>query len=266
MRPVNRIKLIYGFLLGFIGLVVWQQLRFLFRPTGELGLQCTTMMEVAFYLIAGYSVIRIIGTVARQWYLSRDWNRSSLLRIDTQQSERLQNRYKHWNIKIMVIRDTGFFALSAGYLRPRIVISTAALEMFEEDEIEAILLHERYHCIRRDNLKLFLSALLQNSFGYLPIVKPVLQYCKTWMELLADRYAMDTMKSSYHLGQVLLKLARAGIVRKRMDAVQFAETAMDYRMLQIAEPETPIEVPLKLFRPMMVSICFLLLLMLSGSS
>jgi hypothetical protein len=84
--------------------------------------------------------------------------------------------------------------------------------------------------------------------------------------LLADRFAIKQMGTELHLGNVLLKLVNAGNLQQRAIGVYFAETALHYRIMQILEPDKTVNVPIALFRPLLVSFSFLLLFMVGGSS
>ena len=217
------------------------------------------------FLLA-YSFSRMLLRILKQWRLTAKGLRLFRSCLDPELSKRLQEEYRVWNTEILVVRDKAFVGLNIGLWRPRIVISTAALAQCSAEEVKGILLHELHHCRKRDNLRLFILTLMAESFFYLPVIKPVLAYVHTWLELFADRFAIRQMGTSLHVGTVLLKLAGGERAPSYGTALQFAGTALDYRMLQIISPEEEVQVPLKLQRPFFVTCCFLLLLMVGGSS
>ena len=216
-------------------------------------------------MILGYTLIRAGWRIIAQIYLSRKWKQKFRAARHEKLSKRLNYKYRSWNTEIVVVKDEAIIALSIGMRKPIIVVSTAVLEMFSDDEVKAVLLHEWHHCSSRDNSKLFLATLLSESFTYLPIMKPIYQYYRTWMELMADRFAIRQMGTELHLANVLLKLTRLGKLQMHAAAVHFT-TTMDYRMLQVLEPDQAIKVKVAWLRPLLASICILLLLMLSGDS
>ncbi|MBI5379558.1 MAG: M56 family metallopeptidase [Nitrospirae bacterium] len=96
-------------------------------------------------------------------------------------------------------------AFTAGFLHPRIYLSTELLETLEEDELRAVLLHEAHHQVRRDPLRIFLATLLKDAFWYLPVVRAL------WKEFIeAKERAADDAASrmeTFPLAGALLKLA-----------------------------------------------------------
>ncbi|WP_058300689.1 M56 family metallopeptidase [Gorillibacterium timonense] len=266
MRPAAKVKASYGLMLFIVAAVIFRMAEVVIHHQGEIHSHIWRIPILLFDLLLGYTLIRILWSAARQGYGMRSGLRLFRAHEDALLSKQFQEKYRNWNTEIIVVREDAFVGLTIGLRRPRIVLSTGVLERFTEEEVEAILLHERHHCQSRDNLKLFLSTLLADAFGYLPIIKPVLAYAKTWRELFADRYAIEQMGTSLHLGSVLWKMIQLGVIRQRRAVLHFMETAIDYRMMQIIEPDEVVKVPLRLYRPLLVTCCFLLLMMLGGSS
>jgi Zn-dependent protease with chaperone function len=69
-------------------------------------------------------------------------------------------------------------AFCVGLLRPRIFISTAAVELLDADQLAAVVEHERHHRHARDPLRLMCGRVLARAVFFLPILRP-----------LRDRYA-----------------------------------------------------------------------------
>ncbi|TYP70601.1 M56 family metallopeptidase [Paenibacillus methanolicus] len=266
MRSETKLRGIYGLMILFVTAIVAQMGFFLahqFRHGAVHGVQ---FHYVLIDLVIAYTIGRIIWRFVRQWHLSRKWlARFGAMKHD-KHTKRLRYKYRVWGTELIVVQSEAFVALTIGLLRPRIVVSTAVLGMFDDKEIQAILLHERHHCRNRDNMKLFVSTLLMDGFRYLPIVKPILTYYKTWQELFADRAVIRGMGTTLHLGQVLIKLAKHGRTMHVEPAVHFEASAMHYRMLQVLEPDRPVKVPIALLRPLLASCSIVMLLMLGGDS
>ncbi|CAH0119531.1 MULTISPECIES: M56 family metallopeptidase [unclassified Paenibacillus] len=204
-----------------------------------------------------YTLARIAWRTAKQLILTSKWMRA--FRNDTHHghTSRLNAEFREWKTEIIVVKDAGFVALSIGMLRPRIVISTGLLAMFTEEEVRAILLHERYHCQRRDPLQAFMTALTKDSMGYIPLVRTLAHHYATWQELLADRYAMKQMGTEYYLGSVLMKLSSLARVRRDAATVPFASNEINYRILQVLQPDQTIHVPFSFGKPLMFTIALL---------
>lgn len=96
-------------------------------------------------------------------------------------------------------------AFTAGFLHPRIYLSTALLEALEDDEIIAVLLHETHHMARRDPFRIFVATLLKDAFWYLPAVRALWRGFIEAKEQAADDAA--SRLGTLPLAGALLKLA-----------------------------------------------------------
>ncbi|MNI19168.1 Regulatory protein BlaR1 [compost metagenome] len=233
---------------------------------GNNRLQGAIVTYVVFDLVIGYTLIKGIWRIIAQMYLSRKWLKLFRAVKHNKLTKHLNYKYRSLNTEIIVVRDEAFVALAIGMRRPKIVISTAVLDIFSDDEVKAIVLHEWHHCLNRDNSKIFLTTLLTEAFGYWPIMKPIFRYYQTWTELLADRFAIRQMGTELHLASVLLKLSKLGKMQQHAAAVHFATTAMHYRILQVLEPDKTVKVKVAWLRPLLTSCSLLLLVLLGGDS
>ncbi len=167
---------------------------------------------------------------------------------------------KKWGTEFIVVNDEKFIALTIGFFQPRIIVSTGVLSMFSNHEVEAILLHEWYHCRNRDPLKMFLLALILDGLGYIPTMKAMVRDFKTWKELLADRFAIKQMGTEYYLGNVLLKLSKVGKMQHSTAVAYFAENAINYRIMQVLEPKQRIHVPMSDFKPLLLTLSLIFIM------
>jgi Zn-dependent protease with chaperone function len=265
MSPRGKVNVSYGLTVvfviavaGWMGGAVLLETRDTWETSGLLGLLTGFLLAYSFY--------RMLLRIVKQWLLTVKGLRLFRANLHPELSKQLQEEYRLWNTEILVVHDKAFVGLNIGLWRPRIVISTAVLAQCSDEEVKGILLHELHHCRKRDNMRLFILTLMAESFFYLPVIKPVLTYVHTWLELFADRFAIRQMGTSLHVGTVLLKLAGGEKAPAYGVALRFAGTALNYRMLRVISPEEEVQVPLKLQRPVLVTCCILLLLMVGGSS
>lgn len=266
MSSVVKMRLVYALMIFFVSIVTMQMGLFLMHQIRDFKLQGILICNLLFDLVIVYTFVRIMRRIVNQWYLSSKWLNIFRSHAHKRLTKQLNYKYRRWKTELIVVEDDAFLALTIGMLRPKIVVSTGVFKLFNENEVKAILLHEWYHCRNRDNIKMFISTLLVDGFGYLPIIKPSVGFYKTMKELLADRFAIKQMGTELHLGNVLLKLVKLGKIHQREAAIHFTETAIDYRIMQILEPDKAVKVPIALFRPLLLSCSFLLLIMIGGSS
>ena len=77
-----------------------------------------------------------------------------------------------------VFADEAPKAFCAGLLQPRVYVSTGAIAALADDELQAVLAHERHHARCRDPLRLLVARTASDALFFLP-----------GMRQLADRYA-----------------------------------------------------------------------------
>ncbi|CCQ93962.1 Peptidase M56 BlaR1 [[Clostridium] ultunense Esp] len=280
MKPALKLNLSFGFVILFSLLVLFQMGLFAAHQVWGVPIKwdlfqyCLTIIQeaslgynfiqVLLNLLIAYTSIRIFWRLIKQWYLTRKWTHWFREKTDPRLTKRLNDRYRNWRIRFVVVEDDGFIALTMGLFKPRIIVSTGLFRLFSKREAEAILLHEMYHCRHYDPLKAFLFAVISDGFGYIPIIKAAALHYKTWKELLADRYAMRQMGTEYYLGQVLLRMANWGNRHKVIVGVSFADAAMNFRILQVLEPNKPISISFLRWNTVILSMWILLAMLSMG--
>ncbi|WP_177237753.1 M56 family metallopeptidase [Paenibacillus sp. 1_12] len=211
-----------------------------------------TYYETLFVLLIGLTCIRMFTYIYRQIHVSQQWGQYVKAQIHPQLTKKWTGKYKAWHTPIYVIREHQPVALAAGLLNPRIVISTGLLEMLSLQEIHAVLLHEYYHCSQRHPLKKWLAGMIIRSMPYVSILKGLGQNYDIWIELLADRYVITQTNSTYTIGTALLKLVQARKLATRYPGVSFSDSAINYRLSQLINPDQPIDIPMVSW----LSVCF----------
>ncbi|PWW08680.1 Zn-dependent protease with chaperone function [Paenibacillus cellulosilyticus] len=266
MNAPAKLRWIYALAIFFIVMVGVQLAIYTNHSIHSNSAQCLLVAYIELGLLAGYTIVRVIWRVSAQAYLSYKWGKHFRFIRHEKLTKRLRYKYRDLGVPMLVVRDDAFVAMAIGMRKPTIVISDTVMDMFSEEELKAIILHEWHHCRNRDNAKLFFTKLLTESFGYLPIMRPIYRYYHTWMELLADRFAIERMGTELPLASVLLRLSKLGNRRQHAAAVHFASATMQYRIAQVLEPDQAVKVKVAIVRPMLISLSLLTLLMISGDS
>jgi BlaR1 peptidase M56 len=81
-------------------------------------------------------------------------------------------------------------AFCAGWLRPRVYVSTAALHVLSGEELAAVLAHEQHHRALRDPLRLAVGRVLCQALFFLPVLRPLHERYGEVTELRADAAAL----------------------------------------------------------------------------
>jgi Zn-dependent protease with chaperone function len=91
---------------------------------------------------------------------------------------------------LLVIDDDRPEAFCAGLFRPRVYITSGALERLDERGLNAVLMHERHHASRRDPLRLAASRVIAGSLFFLPGVRELHRGQQMLAEVSADESAL----------------------------------------------------------------------------
>ena len=108
--------------------------------------------------------------------------------------------------KVLVIEDAMPFAFCLGIRSPHIYVSTKTVSIMTKKQLEAILLHEKYHLEHADSLTLFIGSLPQLLFPFFPILPRLLERYKIEREIKADKQAAKELGATKPVIGVLKKL------------------------------------------------------------
>lgn len=111
---------------------------------------------------------------------------------------------------VQVVADPAPLAFCAGLLRPRIYLSTGALERLSREELRAVLAHEAHHAACRDPLRLLLARALGEGLFFLPAMRRIGRHYATAAELAADEAAVRTGGGRQPLASAMLTFGETG--------------------------------------------------------
>ncbi|MBI3379950.1 M56 family metallopeptidase [Candidatus Gottesmanbacteria bacterium] len=120
------------------------------------------------------------------------------------------------------------FAFCFGIRRPKIYVSTATVSLMNEAELEAILLHEKYHLDNKDTLTMLLASICQSLFPFFPLISDLLRNFRIEREIAADQEAIRKLGDSEVLISVLKKFLTAPSI-----AIATAPAIADFDTLEL---------------------------------
>jgi hypothetical protein len=91
---------------------------------------------------------------------------------------------------VYVIEDRAPHAFCAGYLRPRVYVSTRALELLSPAELRVVLAHEYHHRDMRDPLRQACGRCLSQALFFMPVLRRLHERYTELAELTADAAAL----------------------------------------------------------------------------
>ena len=151
-------------------------------------------------------------------------------------SPKLQRIAEGIQITARELPDNGYACMVAGVFRPIVIISTGAVESLTDEEIQAVLLHERAHLKRRDTLLATLVTFIAEC-GVWPTDK-VLGVYRRSREIMADQIACrDTDRLL--LASVLIRFARS-LQHRRLNFIEsFADCSSVSERVKLLIEEKP---------------------------
>ena len=113
-------------------------------------------------------------------------------------------------------------AFCAGLLKPRVYLSSAALQTAEDGRLAAVIEHESHHYRCRDPLRILIVHVLSDCLFFLPVMRHLRERYRTLAELAADEAAMSDGAHRRSLAAALLSFAESptgvvGIAPERVD-------------------------------------------------
>ena len=127
---------------------------------------------------------------------------------------------------VLVVAADGPMAFCAGWLRPRVYVSTAVLARLSPGELGAVLAHEHHHGALRDPLRLAIGRVLCTALFFLPVLRPLHHRYADEAEITADAAALAASDGATGpLASAMLALAATpaggvvGISPERVDVL-----------------------------------------------
>jgi Zn-dependent protease with chaperone function len=143
---------------------------------------------------------------------------------------------------VAVVDCAESFSFVYGALAPRIAISRGLVDQVTDDEIAAVLEHERYHVRNLDPLKVLFARALPPTFFYLPALRLFEQRYVAGRELAADRLALRRCGRKSLAGALFKVVRGPQWPELRVAAAIGGPELLDVRITQLetgTEPQLP---------------------------
>ncbi len=108
--------------------------------------------------------------------------------------------------KVDIINDNIFTSFCYGIISPRICISNKLVKSLTSDELKSVLVHEKYHLLNNDPLKILMSKIIKDVFFFVPILKDFHNIFSLSKEIEADKSAISYSGNNNSLKSALIKL------------------------------------------------------------
>jgi Zn-dependent protease with chaperone function len=151
--------------------------------------------------------------------------------------------------RVLIVESPDLLAFVHGYLRPRVIVSTAVLDALDGPQLRALLAHERHHVVRFDPLRMLLAGAAARALFPFPVLRDLARHFTVATEIEADRAAIhETDRPT--LAATFLAFERAP--RLASVVAMTADRSLDQaRIRHILDPAT--QLPLVLGRARLVA-------------
>jgi BlaR1 peptidase M56 len=185
-------------------------------PSVNRALQACREVTLSGQTAISLIVLSVTGICLAVFFLAV---RSGLRHYRSQQAalSKLRTQYKavYRAVGLTVFNHENPEAFSAGLLKPRVYLSSGALQTLQTAELAAVVEHEVHHCHHRDPLRLLIVQVLSDALFFLPVMHRLGERYRTLAELAADEAAVATGACRGTLAAALLAFTdgvRPGVV------------------------------------------------------
>jgi len=109
---------------------------------------------------------------------------------------------------VTVFEDRSPLAFTGGFLKPRIFLSTELVEILDEKELRAVILHESHHQRSKDSLKGLVVSFICDFLFFLPVSRFLNKTYHLTSEMTADAYSVSSQADPLDLVGSLLKVQK----------------------------------------------------------
>ena len=146
--------------------------------------------------------------------------------------------------RVDLVDADGAFSFTYGVSQPRVAVSRGLIDSVSDEELTAVLDHERYHVSNYDPLKVVLARSLPDALFFLPALSELRGRYVAARELAADRRAMRRGGPAPLAGALYKVIAGPPGVDLGAAAAIGGDEALDARVTQLESGTEPPMAPI----------------------
>jgi beta-lactamase regulating signal transducer with metallopeptidase domain len=157
--------------------------------------------------------------------------------------ERLETLAERWDLtgKVHLLDSDDYICFCACFFSPRIYVSRAVVQALTAEELEALLLHEKYHLEHHDPLRILLGELIVSGFFFIPVLGDLFNRYLVRKEIAADQNAIRNQGNRHGIASTLQKLLQKdtgdGTTSFAVSGTEALRNRIDYMLGRVtAEP------------------------------
>lgn len=130
-------------------------------------------------------------------------------------------------------------AFCLGFWEPHIWLTAGLVNLLSNEELDAVLAHEAYHCRQRDPLRLLLVRTFKAAFFFLPLVSDLAQAAELQQEVGADQAAIAYLGDDLPLLCTIQKLLKIDSAERWPTAAYSPFNVTEARLRRLIYPPQP---------------------------
>jgi Zn-dependent protease with chaperone function len=140
--------------------------------------------------------------------------------------------------EVFFVEEFAGNALTAGFIRPQVFVSQALVRLLDEQELQAVVLHETHHVENRDPLRMFVASFIRDFLFFLPAARSLARRFSDSREKAADDAAAEKLQDPSALASALVKVveARGSCLTPHFFARTGQELSPEGRIERLLEP------------------------------
>lgn len=176
-------------------------------------------LAIITFLFFAVTKIITINKSTRNFIRNNLKNRKGIISNKLEKVAKLLNLEK----KIVEINNSNLVIFCYGIFKPKICISSKFTKKLTKEELATVLLHEQYHLINFEPVKLFIIKTISKTLFFIPGLKALVKQYFTLSELMADEWAINKSRSKTTLASAIYKVLKINetIINRKSLAVPF---------------------------------------------
>ncbi|MFH1744699.1 MAG: M56 family metallopeptidase [bacterium] len=197
--------------LSFVAASLSDKLKAICGCTDHLVFSHHPFIFSSLYLIGAGAIFSFCFVLFKIFKLKRTTNRFINFNLRNKKkfiSKKLATASSSLNLekRIMEINDRNPVVFCFGLIKPKICISSAFVKKLNEKELMAVLLHEQYHIITHENIKIFIIKIIATVLFFVPGLKALSEEYFMLSELSADEWSIDNSEDKTFLAGAIYKI------------------------------------------------------------
>ena len=198
----------------------------------------TSLISLGLGVAAFFSFV-IIKIIKFKW-LTNEFIKTNLKNKKQAISQRLEKVSRTIGLEnqIIEVKNQKPIIFCFGLIKPRVCISSGFIRKLSNKELKAVLMHEQYHLINNEPIRIFVVKLITKILFFLPGLKSFSRQYLTFSELAADQWATNNFKDKTSLAGALYKVIRwkkQMIAKNELALSFFANPAMEERVNKLVD-------------------------------